>query len=81
MMNNDSTALLDVTQVATMAGLHRATVFNGVQAGFRREVPQAGEARQSDPLEQSRTDCMDRREVSALGKMGKTDLIIRNTDI
>ena len=33
MMNNDSTALLDVTQVATMAGLHRATVFKLVSAG------------------------------------------------
>ena len=32
MMNNDSTSLLDVTQVATMAGLHRATVFKLVSA-------------------------------------------------
>ncbi len=32
-MNNDTTALLDVTQVAAMAGLHRATVFKLVSAG------------------------------------------------
>ncbi len=32
-MNNDTSTLLDVTQVATMAGLHRATVFKLVSAG------------------------------------------------
>ncbi len=32
-MNNDTSVLLDVTQVAAMAGLHRATVFKLVSAG------------------------------------------------
>ena len=38
-MNNDTPALLDVTQVAAMAGLHRATVFKLVSAGkFPRPI-------------------------------------------
>ncbi len=33
MYSTDESALLDVTQVAAMAGLHRATVFKLVSAG------------------------------------------------
>jgi predicted DNA-binding transcriptional regulator AlpA len=32
-MNDDSTTLIDVTQVATMSWLHRATVFKLISAG------------------------------------------------
>ncbi len=68
MMNNDSTALLDVTQVATMAGLHRATVFKLVSAGkFPKPVKLGGATRWS----KAELIAWDRREVSAPGKIEK----------